>query len=81
MNECVVFLDQDCEVGEWGAWTSCTKACGGGKTTRSRKVVQVPTGTGKACPHLYEEEDCNQHTCGVSLSLSSLQLPLTKWSA
>jgi hypothetical protein len=53
----------DCQVSSWNAWSSCSKKCGGGVKTRSRKVLVQPLAGGKACPALTESEVCNQASC------------------
>jgi hypothetical protein len=56
----------DCQVSEWEAVGTCTRACGGGFQTKRRYVMQAAVGTGAACPvaaELEEEEACNEHEC------------------
>ncbi|OXU21862.1 hypothetical protein TSAR_013352 [Trichomalopsis sarcophagae] len=49
---------RDCEVGEWGAWSACSRSCGVGETQRTRRVVIKPRRSGKACPPLKETKWC-----------------------
>lgn len=55
----------DCKVSAYGAWGQCTKACGGGKETRTRTVTTQPANGGDECPALTETRDCNQQACGA----------------
>ena len=43
---------KNCKVGEWGPWSKCSKSCGIGEQTRSRKVIRHPKRNGKSCPEL-----------------------------
>merc|ERR1711871_1646819 len=62
-NHCPI----DCEVGQWGHWSPCTKKCGSGGTYRTRKVTVSPMFGGAACPALREPvhglTSCNEHKC------------------
>lgn len=55
----------DCKVGSWSAWSTCTKTCGGGTKTRTRKITQQPANGGAACPPLSESQPCNTQACPV----------------
>ena len=61
----------DCEWGEYGEWTPCTKTCDGGFQTRFRDVIQDSLNGGLDCEG--ESTDlrvCNEHACpGESNSL------------
>ncbi|XP_032877111.1 R-spondin-3 [Amblyraja radiata] len=53
-----------CEVGEWNAWSPCTKrgrTCGfrRGSESRSRDIVLEPSAHGNSCPKTTERRKCN----------------------
>lgn len=59
--------DQDCGLGHWTKWSSCSKACDGGFLTRHRHVTSAPRGSG-SCPaddadSRLEYKRCNEHAC------------------
>lgn len=56
----------DCEVTPWNKWGACSKKCGGGKRTRTRKVKTEPSFKGKTCPPLSETEECNNQMCPIN---------------
>jgi len=39
----------DCTVGPWSSWESCSSTCDTGSQARSREIVAMPRGGGKAC--------------------------------
>ncbi|XP_046648077.1 spondin-1-like isoform X1 [Daphnia pulicaria] len=49
---------RDCEVGNWSDWSSCSKACDIGESTRHRKVVNHARRGGRPCPSLAEKKWC-----------------------
>lgn len=62
-----------CRVGDWSEWSACTAACAGGMRSRSRQVVQRPTG-GNTCPSVEQEEACNIQACTAPIALLNLTL-------
>jgi len=59
--------DHDCTLEDWGTWTPCSTACGGGMMARSRQVLVPIQGRGR-CPKAdagerFEERHCNVHDC------------------
>lgn len=54
---------RDCVVGSWSNWSGCSKTCGGGKQTRTRKVLYPPKFGGKQCPPLTNTRVCNTKPC------------------
>ena len=59
----------NCEVSDFGPWTECSKSCGGGTRTKTRKVTQEKAGTGSECPtNLHEDGTCNNDVCPGNLS-------------
>lgn len=53
----------DCEVGDWSNWTTCNKQCNGGIKYRTREKKRDQLGTGKPCPVLRENAECNKDSC------------------
>lgn len=60
--------DEDCVLSDWSAWSSCSKACGGGALRRTKEVLEPSRGTG-FCPEADHEplrlnfEPCNEFAC------------------
>jgi Spondin-like TSP1 domain/Thrombospondin type 1 domain len=55
----------DCAISAWTPWSSCDKACGGGKQVRTRTMTPAANG-GRACDpntSLVEETACNTQAC------------------
>ena len=52
----------DCTVSAWVS-SACSADCGGGQLTRTRRVVQEPSGSGTPCGPLREEVSCNVNEC------------------
>lgn len=67
----------DCVVSEWVKWSECSKACGGGTTKRTRKVITQVQNAGKACPLTEERKSCNVGSCSDECKLK----PWSPWSA
>eukprot|EP01001_Neometanema_parovale_P009758 NODE_5_length_5289_cov_242.816492_g4_i0.p1 GENE.NODE_5_length_5289_cov_242.816492_g4_i0~~NODE_5_length_5289_cov_242.816492_g4_i0.p1 ORF type:complete len:1679 (-),score=414.19 NODE_5_length_5289_cov_242.816492_g4_i0:253-5238(-) len=53
----------DCKVSEWSEFGECSKTCGFGTYTRTRKIEVAPQFGGKRCPHLTEMRSCNTGSC------------------
>jgi len=60
--------DEDCVLSDWTAWSTCSKACGGGSFRRTKEVQEPARGTG-TCPEPDHEplrlnfEPCNDFDC------------------
>jgi hypothetical protein len=64
-NPCPV----DCEVTDWTAWGTCSKVCGGGEETRTRRISRLAAHGGTACPtpaQLVDKRACNTQPCPVA---------------
>lgn len=71
----------DCMVSDWGTWGACSKSCGGGQQTRTRSVVQPPSGEGAPCPPLEESRICNAVSCQPQPDQDCVLSPWSTWSA
>jgi len=52
-----------CKVSEWSQWEDCTRECGGGVSTRTRKLIQLPKHGGEVCGATTETKPCNSQAC------------------
>jgi hypothetical protein len=82
-SQAVEAVDVGCQVSAFGAWSSCSKTCGGGSQTRQRTVTQ----TGNNCPSLQESQSCNTQECHIAtvdfgkIVLASLEANMQKLTA
>ena len=63
-----VVFDQylvNCDWGDYGAWSACTKTCGSGKQYRSRVIETHESNGGTSCDadHHIQEQNCNNDSC------------------
>ena len=56
---------RDCLMNVWGGWGPCSKNCGGGISTRTRKVLRPAAHRGRSCPSPNETKPCNTQGCPV----------------
>jgi hypothetical protein len=54
---------QDCVMKNWGPWTNCSEACGGGVKERRRQPLLPQIGAGDACAKSRDYENCNTSPC------------------
>jgi len=55
--------DEDCVLSDWSAWSSCSKACGGGSMRRTKEVLEPARGTGECAAADDEPLRLNFHEC------------------
>jgi len=54
----------DCVWNEWTNWTKCSKSCGGGVTTRTRRELVLPLNGGQPCIGSVKQDDsCKEQHC------------------
>lgn len=54
---------QDCQWGNWSAWSTCTVPCGRGTQTRTRSVAVPSTGGGLPCTGATVQVECCVCVC------------------
>eukprot|EP00192_Tetraselmis_astigmatica_P001340 CAMPEP_0117696850 /NCGR_PEP_ID=MMETSP0804-20121206/28894_1 /TAXON_ID=1074897 /ORGANISM="Tetraselmis astigmatica, Strain CCMP880" /LENGTH=2321 /DNA_ID=CAMNT_0005511019 /DNA_START=558 /DNA_END=7525 /DNA_ORIENTATION=- len=64
------YQDSDCQLGQWGGWSECSKPCGGGTQTRTREVVVPQLGSGRPCSVTEEVRPCNIQQCSEECMVS-----------
>ena len=56
----------DCEWGQFGEWSTCSKSCGGGEKSRTRsKTLEASNGGTQCNGESTETESCNAHNCPI----------------
>eukprot|EP01004_Peranema_trichophorum_P007321 NODE_60_length_4100_cov_55.328640_g50_i0.p1 GENE.NODE_60_length_4100_cov_55.328640_g50_i0~~NODE_60_length_4100_cov_55.328640_g50_i0.p1 ORF type:complete len:1365 (-),score=567.13 NODE_60_length_4100_cov_55.328640_g50_i0:5-3496(-) len=55
----------DCVMDDWSVWSDCDVSCGGGKQTRTKKVITSAQFGGKECSASSEYQTCNTQPCPV----------------
>ena len=53
---------------EWGYWSSCSKSCDSGITTRTRTCSYDSVAFEQSGGKLSEKQSCNTHKCGRSIT-------------
>ena len=53
----------NCSMAAWSSWSSCSRSCNGGFSTRSRKITEQPSKDGLPCASREERRDCNTESC------------------
>ena len=61
----------DCAVSPWAGWAKCSKTCGGGKQTTTRKVTRKAKYGGKKCPALKKSQKCHTKPCPVNCKMGA----------
>lgn len=64
-EEETMHVQDGCFVGAWGAWGACSYPCGGGVTTRTRRVFPPRGRSAAQCPPREEARACNVDSCGL----------------
>merc|ERR1711871_131826 len=64
----------DCTLSSWGAYSPCSKTCGGGYQKCRRTVTRLPNWNGEQCDYLQEHRECNSAPCPINCLL-------TQWSS
>ena len=60
----------DCEWGEFGDWSECTKTCGAGTQTRTRAKIQEAEHGGTECEgSSSEQRACEVHVCPGNIKM------------
>lgn len=54
-----------CRVSNWNAWSSCSRTCGGGLATRTRRKTVTESCGGGCAYQLKETKTCNTICCPV----------------
>merc|ERR1719277_273446 len=67
----------DCQLRDWGGWSSCSADCGGGVRQRERPVNVEPMNGGEACEQISDTQSCHIGSCDVDCVLSDW----SEWSA
>eukprot|EP00929_Paragymnodinium_shiwhaense_P050191 TRINITY_DN25294_c0_g2_i1.p1 TRINITY_DN25294_c0_g2~~TRINITY_DN25294_c0_g2_i1.p1 ORF type:complete len:1607 (+),score=365.13 TRINITY_DN25294_c0_g2_i1:131-4951(+) len=73
---------QDCLWDEWEPWSGCTRSCGGGQESRTRRIVKNPTHGGKACmpSDKQQVQPCNTQRCGSHICIDGRWEAWSRWS-
>merc|ERR1712057_66346 len=53
----------NCKVSGWQRWGRCSKKCGGGRKSRTRRILVSPRYGGRKCPTRKSVAACNTKGC------------------
>lgn len=64
-----------CKTSGWSNWTTCSRECAGGFSSRTRTITQSAKHGGEGCGPLTESRSCNTGACGICA-----MRPWSNWS-
>lgn len=68
----------DCDMSDWGGWSTCTRGCGAGWQERVRAPRVEPLNGGLSCPHYNETRTCNSQPCSTVCQFSESNSSCTR---
>jgi len=72
----------DCQYTTWEAWSTCSRTCGGGMTTRKRSIAVHAQGVGKPCGGEMETvKSCSTVPCVGMVAVDCQWSEWSLWSA
>uniref|UniRef100_A0A7S4VRZ9 Spondin-like TSP1 domain-containing protein n=1 Tax=Alexandrium monilatum TaxID=311494 RepID=A0A7S4VRZ9_9DINO len=80
--DAVACPQDDCQWGEWEAWSGCSAECNGGQQSRNRHIVKMPTHGGAMCKvqDKAEVRACNMQSCDKPACEDALWADWSAWS-
>jgi len=72
---------QDCEWGDWNAWSACSAECDGGERARQRVLAKPPAFGGEWCTTtpIRVVEGCNTNPCDVKSPVNGKWAEWSGW--
>lgn len=71
----------ECVIGQWGTWSSCTETCGDATMTRKRHILMPATDGGEGCTDTLEEiRSCGLPTCHPFVPSAAVNCILNTWT-
>lgn len=68
---------KDCHMTDWSEFSKCSRSCGSGVASRTRKIISQPVAGGKPCGGTQEFAACNNFECPTDCEMN----PFSAWSA
>jgi hypothetical protein len=62
---------RDCNLTAWSSFSNCTKECGNGKQSRSRRIVRTSEFGGVRCPQTSNVRSCNTRACRIDCEVTN----------
>ncbi|XP_077993776.1 thrombospondin type-1 domain-containing protein 7A-like [Glandiceps talaboti] len=80
-DSCLVPCPQDCVVSHFTDWRECTRTCGNGTQTKTRRVIVPPLYEGKPCPPLMKTRHCKGLPTCVKKLKSTYRIKIGPWGS
>ena len=71
---CARYLNQDCVMSCWSAYSACSSRCGLGWTQRTRRIIKPAVCNGQSCGSTVSRKQCTSYAdnrdCKVNMRIS-----------